>query len=64
MLTVKGLYDGRKVELLEPLPRKQARKKAMAIITFLEEEKVPRSTKRALQEMIQDKLLNLECSYR
>ncbi|MEK7730071.1 MAG: hypothetical protein AAB354_16815 [candidate division KSB1 bacterium] len=59
MLTVKGLYDGKRVEFLEPIPRKHARKKALVIITFLEEEKVPRSTKRAVQELAQGKLLNL-----
>ena len=60
MLAVKGVYDGSKVEFLEPVPKKHAKKKAMVIITFLDDEKVPHSTKRAVLEMTQGRLLNLD----
>lgn len=60
MLAVKGVYDGNKIEFLEPVPKKHAKKKAMVIITFLEDEKVPLSTKRAVLEMTQGRLLNLD----
>jgi hypothetical protein len=60
MIAVKGLYDGERIALLEPLPKKQARKKSLVVITFLEEEKVPHSTKRAVQELVANKLLDLD----
>jgi len=60
MIAVKGIYDGERIALLEPLPKKQARKKSLVVITFLEEEKVSRSTKRAVQELVANKLLDLD----
>jgi hypothetical protein len=60
MIAVKGLYDGKSIEFLEPLPKKQIKRKTLVIITFLEEEKVPRSTKRAVKEFVKGKLLNLD----
>jgi len=60
MIAVKGLYDGERIALLEPLPKRRARKKSLVVITFLEEEKVPRSTKRAVQELAANKLLDLD----
>jgi hypothetical protein len=60
MFAVKGLYDGERIALLEPLPKKQIKKKALVVITFLEEEKVPRSTKRAVKELVANKLLDLD----
>jgi len=60
MIAVKGLYDGKGIEFLEPLPKKQARKKSLVVITFLEEEKVPQSTKRAVKELMAGKLINLD----
>jgi hypothetical protein len=60
MLAIKGVYDGSKVEFLEPVPKKHAKKKAMVIITFLDDERVPASTKRAVLEMAQGRLLNLD----
>jgi hypothetical protein len=60
MIAVKGIYDGERIALLEPLPKKHAKKKALVIITFLEEEKVPRSTKRAVKELVANKLLDLD----
>jgi len=60
MIAVKGLYDGERIALLEPLPKKQIRKKSLVVITFLEEEKVPRSTKRAVHELVANKLLDLD----
>ncbi len=60
MIAVKGVFDGKKIELLEPLPKKHAQKRSMVIVTFLEEEKVPPSTQRALQELVQGKLLDFD----
>jgi hypothetical protein len=60
MIAVKGLYNGKSIEFLEPLPKKQIKKKALVIITFLEEERVPRSTKRAVREFVEGKLLDLD----
>ncbi len=60
MIAVKGVYDGKKIQILDPIPKQQARKKAMVVITFLEEEKVPRSTKRAVKELVEGKLLPLD----
>lgn len=60
MIAVKGLYDGERIALLDPLPKKQAGKKSLVVITFLEEEKVPRSTKKAVKELAANKLLDLD----
>jgi len=60
MIAVKGIYDGKKIELLEPLPKQTARKKSLVVVTFLEEEKVPRSTKKAVKELLEGKLLSLD----
>lgn len=60
MVAVKGLYDGKRIELLESLPKRQAGKKSLVVIMFWEEEKVPRSTKRAVEEFAAGKLLDLD----
>jgi len=60
MIAVKGFYDGRRIELLEPLPKRQAKKKSLVVITFPEEEKVPRSTRQAVQELVTGRLIDLE----
>jgi hypothetical protein len=60
MIAIKGLYDGERIALLEPIPKKQARKRSLVVITFLEEEKVPRSTQRAVKELVANKLLDLD----
>jgi len=60
MIAVKGLYDGKSIEFLEPLPKKQSQKKSLVIITFLDEEKVPRSTQRAVKEFVEGKLIDLD----
>ncbi|MGH7595458.1 MAG: hypothetical protein ACREOI_03860 [bacterium] len=60
MIAVKGLYDGERIALLDPLPKKQVGKKSLVVITFLEEEKVPRSTKQAVKELVANKLLDLD----
>jgi hypothetical protein len=39
MIAVKGLYDGKSIEFLEPLPEAQAKRKFLVVITFLEEKK-------------------------
>lgn len=48
MIAVKGVYDGKGVELLDPLPKKQAQKNFWVIVTFVEEKKVSTSTKHAV----------------
>ncbi len=48
MISVKGLYDGKSIEFLEPLPEKQAKRKFWVVITFLEESK-KRLTRRAVE---------------
>jgi hypothetical protein len=45
---------------LEPIPKQQARKRSLVAVTFLEEEKVPRSTKHAAKELVEGKLLPLD----
>jgi hypothetical protein len=60
MIALKGYYDGKQIQLLEPLPKKQVRKKSLVVITFLEEEKVPHSTKRAVKELVEGKLFDLD----
>ena len=40
MIAVKGLYDGKGAELLDPLPKEQARKKFWVIVTFVEEKNI------------------------
>jgi|GEM_PF-3457246 len=60
MIAVKGLYDGERIQLLEPIPKKQVGKKAPVVVTFLEEEKVPHSTVRAVNELIEGKLIDLD----
>jgi len=41
MIAIKGLYNGKSIEFLEPLPKKQAQKNFLVVITFLEEKKKP-----------------------
>lgn len=60
MIAIKACYDGKRFELLEPLPDEVARKKSLVVITFLEEEKVPRSTERAVMELVEGNLLDLD----
>lgn len=60
MLAIEGVFDGSKVDFLKPVPKKHAKKKATVSITFLDDEKVPASTKRAVLEMTQGRLLNLD----
>jgi len=60
MIAIKAFYDGKRIELLEPLPFEVARKKSLVVITFLEEEKVPRSTERAVMELVEGDLLDLD----
>ncbi len=48
MISVKGLYDGKSIEFLEPLPEEHAKRKFWVVITFLEESK-KRSTRRAAE---------------
>jgi hypothetical protein len=60
MIALKGVYDGKKIEFLEPIPKQQARKRSLVAVTFLEEEKVPRSTKHAAKELVEGKLLPLD----
>lgn len=40
MISVKGLYDGKRIEFLEPLPVGQAQEKFWVVITFSEEKKI------------------------
>jgi hypothetical protein len=60
MIALKDDYDGKKIEFLEPIPKQLARKRSLVVVTFLEEEKVPRSTKRAVKELVEGKLLPLD----
>jgi hypothetical protein len=48
MISVKGLYDGKSIEFLEPLPEEQAKRNFLVVITFLEEKK-KRSMRRAAE---------------
>ncbi len=61
MLAIKGIYDGQKVQLMELPPKVYSRKKnTPVIVTFLEEEKLPASTVRAIREMVNGKMRPLE----
>lgn len=42
MIAIKGLYNGKSIEFLEPLPSEQAQKNFFVIVTFLEEKKSAR----------------------
>jgi hypothetical protein len=60
MLAIKGFYDRKRIELLEPMPKNQVGKRSMVVITFLEDEKVPYTTKQAVMELIDGRLLELD----
>ena len=61
MLAIKGIYDGQKVQLMELPPKAYSRKKnTPVVVTFLEEEKLPVSTVRAIREMVSGKMRPLE----
>ena len=61
MIAVKGVYDGRRVKLIEALPKTMSRKKnTPVVVTFLDEEKLPTSTLRAIREMLDGKTKSLE----
>ncbi len=64
MIAVKGLYNGKQIEFLEPLPKKQAQKKFLVVITFLEEKKISRATRRAVGQTTSDEQLQFAASYR
>ncbi|MBS4028095.1 MAG: hypothetical protein KGZ58_05585 [Ignavibacteriales bacterium] len=61
MIAIKGIYDGQKIQLIEQLPKAYSRKKnTPVVVTFLEEEKLPASTLRAIREMLSGKMRPLE----
>ncbi len=61
MVAVKGIYDGKKIKILESLPKAMSRRKSIpVVVTFLEEEKLPSSTLRAIREMLTGKTRNLD----
>jgi hypothetical protein len=64
MIAVKGLYNGKRIEFLEPLPKKQAQKKFLVVITFLEEKKIPRTTGHAVEKAMSEDQLQSAASYR
>lgn len=60
MISLKGFYDGKQIRLLEPIPKQMITQECTVIITFYEEEKVPESTKEAVQEFVAGDLLELD----
>ncbi len=60
MITLRGIYDGKQIRLLEPIPESKVSKESTVLITFYEEEKVPQSTKQAIYEMVEGNLLDLD----
>jgi len=63
MKSVKAYYDGKKIKLVNPLPKDITNKKSFVIITFPDEDKeikVPKGVKNGVLDIVKDNFYDLK----
>ena len=63
MKSIKAYYDGKKIKLVDPLPKNMNKKKSFVIITFLDQDKeikVPKGVKNGVLDLVKNNTYDLK----